>query len=109
MKRREFIHDLSHAAALSAFLPAFDLGFALNKSSVLNNTTDKGNILIIIKLNGGNDGLNTIVPLDQYGNLAQVRPHVILPESKLLPLDGTDLALHPNLKGLKALHNESTL
>lgn len=109
MKRREFIHDLSHAAALSAFLPAFDLGLGLRKSSMLNNTNEKGNILIIIKLNGGNDGLNTVVPLDQYGNLTQVRPHVILPENKILPLNGTELGFHPSLSGLKQLHDEKRL
>lgn len=109
MKRREFIHDLSHAAALSAFMPAFDLQNVLGKASMLDNTREKGNILIIIKLNGGNDGLNTVVPLDQYGNLTQVRPHVILPEKNILRLTKSDLGLHPSLSGLKSLYDENRL
>lgn len=109
MNRREFIHDLSHAAALSAFMPAFDLRSALSKASMLNSTTERGNILVIIKLNGGNDGLNTVVPLDQYGNLTQVRPHVILPENSILRLNRSELGLHPSLAGLKSLHDENRL
>ena len=106
MKRRDFIHDISHAAALGAVLPTFNIDWNTNSSNILNNTLDKGKILVLIRLNGGNDGLNTVIPLDQYSNLNKVRPHVIMPDNKLIQLGKNDLALHPSLADFKALSDE---
>ena len=64
----------------------------------------------MIKLGGGNDGLNTVVPLDQYSTLYNVRPQVVLPESSLLSLNGADeVALHPAMTGLRNLYNEGKM
>ena len=41
-------------------------------------------ILVIISLNGGNDGLNTIIPIDQYDNLVIQRPNILIPENQIL-------------------------
>lgn len=73
-------------------------------------TTDTDHVLVIIQLSGGNDGLNTLVPLDHYDRLQQGRPHVILPQSSLLPLDGNDtLAWHPALSGFRDLYDAGNL
>jgi uncharacterized protein (DUF1501 family) len=109
MKRRDFLHDISHAAALGALLPTFNMGWNLNHSNFLNSTIDRGKILVLIRLNGGNDGLNTVIPLDQYSNLNKVRPHVIMPENKLVQLGKSDLALHPSLADLKAFSDEKRM
>jgi len=107
MDRRKFIHDLSHAAALPSLFSSFSLdNFIFGSSSSISNTISKGNILIIINMNGGNDGLNTVIPLNQYSELNKVRPHVIMPESKLVQLGSNDLALHPALNDLKYLYDE---
>ena len=110
MRRRDFLHDISHAAALGAIAPNFNFNWFLNKKySLLNNTAEKGKILVLVQLQGGNDGLNTVIPLDQYGNLNKVRPHVIMPESKLVQLGKSDLALHPSLADLKILSDENRM
>ena len=110
MKRRDFIHKLSHAAASPFVLPPFvsDLRFA-HPNSILNNTAQQGNIIVLIKLNGGNDGLNTVIPLDQYAPLRNARPHVILPENRIISLGDHDLGLHPSLTNFKSLYDEGRM
>jgi len=44
------------------------------------------NILILIRLAGGNDGLSTIIPIEQYDTYANARPNIYIPESKVLKL-----------------------
>ena len=109
MKRRKFLHDLSHAAAFSAFIPSIGLDLGNKNYNLLNSTNSKGNILVIIKLFGGNDGLNTVIPLDKFSELNKVRPHVIMPENKLLNLNKSDLALHPSLSDFKAFSDEGRM
>lgn len=63
--------------------------------------------LIIIQLNGGNDGLSTVVPLDQYDLLQSCRPGLMMPSSGYLPLEGHDsLGFHPALEKMHHLHSE---
>ena len=104
MKRRDFLHGISHAAALGAIMPSLPINWSENE--LLNSTSFPGKILVIIRLDGGNDGLNTVIPLDQYSNLNLVRPHVIMPENKLVQLGKNDLALHPSLEDFKILSDE---
>lgn len=82
-------------------------GRALQKLLNLSNETDK--VLVLIFLEGGNDGLNTVVPLSSYSGMSQVRPHVILPENSILPVEGTDFGFHPSLSGFKSLYDEQRL
>ena len=110
MKRRDFLHNLSHLGAASLF--ASDLAFGSNLynfNSYLSNTLSSGKVLVLVKLNGGNDGLNTVVPLNQMSNLNNARPHVILPDNKIINLGEKDLGLHPELSGFKSLFDEKRL
>lgn len=71
-------------------------------------TTDTDHVLVIIQMTGGNDGLNTVIPLDQYDKLANLRQEVILPENKMLKI--TDkVALHPSLSGMRDLFDNGRL
>lgn len=106
MNRRNFLHNMAHLAAMPAFIPGMDL-FAQNE--LMSNTVAEGKILVILRFDGGNDGLNMVVPLDQYANLQQVRPTVILPENKILPIKGTSTGLHPAMAGLNNLMDEKRL
>jgi len=109
MKRRDFLHDIAHAAALGSLIPTFSLGWDSQNYSLFENTVETGKILVLIRLNGGNDGLNTVIPLDQYSNLTTVRPHVIMPENKLVSLGKNDLALHPSLSDFKVFSDEKRM
>lgn len=109
MKRRDFIHNFSHAVAAGAILPNFNYLEASKKYALLENTVDPGKILIVLNFSGGNDGLNMITPMNQYANLDKVRPHVIIPEKKLIQLGKNDLAFHPEFKDMKVLFDEKRL
>ena len=61
MKRRSFLHKLSHAAAAPIVLPnLLHQALAQQSGSFLSNTNEPGRILVLIKLDGGNDGLDVI-------------------------------------------------
>ena len=69
-----------------------------------------GRVLVIIQMNGGNDGLNTIVPLDKYTNLNNGRPNIILPQASVLPLNNNaTTGMHPALTELRDLYNNGKM
>jgi uncharacterized protein (DUF1501 family) len=84
--------------------PGFDSVFA---QASTNSASDK--MLVIIQLNGGNDGLNTVIPYKD-GRYYDARPTLAVPEEKILPLDGAaGLGLHPNLPSFKRFYDEGKL
>jgi uncharacterized protein (DUF1501 family) len=60
--------------------------------------------LVVVNLQGGNDGLNTVVP---YGDpqYYRVRPTINVAQGDVLRFDG-DLGLNPKLAGIKALYDQ---
>jgi len=63
--------------------------------------------LVLVTLYGGNDGENTVVPYHDPAYLAG-RPTLGHQANDVIPLD-SDLALHPNLHGLKTLWDRKQL
>lgn len=101
MNRRHFLRTSSVATiggfAVQGF--ASPLLQALRKSRAAEDRA-----LVIVQLFGGNDGLNTVIPLDQYGVLAQKRPYVLIPQGAVLPLAGLGATgLHPAMSGMQEL------
>jgi uncharacterized protein (DUF1501 family) len=63
-----------------------------------------GNILVLLELAGGNDGLNTVVPLG-HDDYLKARPTLAVSAKKALRVND-QLGLHPSLASLKALYDE---
>lgn len=97
ISRRKFI-QLSSLTTASMLVPQFLKAFARRESP------GEGKILIVVQLSGGNDGLNTVIPVrnDIY---YRSRPGLAIPRAEALALD-KDTGLHPALKGIKALYDE---
>ncbi|MCB0638597.1 MAG: DUF1501 domain-containing protein [Lewinella sp.] len=108
MKRRNFLQHTTQAVALPFLLNGFQVS-ALTRSHLfrsLNPENDR--VLVLVQLNGGNDGLNMVVPIDQYDGIMAVRENIALPENSVLPLTDTT-ALHPRMQGMQQLYQDGLL
>ncbi len=108
MNRRTFIKNTGAAVTLPVILNGLNVSVFAKPLlfSFANDAADR--VLVLIQLNGGNDGLNTIIPLDQYHNLYNARPEIIIPENKVIPITDT-LGLHPIMTSMKALYEDGHL
>jgi uncharacterized protein (DUF1501 family) len=111
MKRRSFIKNVPLAVVpfFSNKLFAAPLSLSMEEAAILNAATNEDRVLVVIQLDGGNDGLNTVLPLDQYTNLANARNNILIPQSSALQLGSYATGLHPSLTGLKTLFDEQKL
>jgi len=86
--RRSFLQALGLSGMSSMVLANTKIGFATNTQlATAVSAVENDNILLVIKLFGGNDGLNMIVPLAQYGVYADARPTIKVPENKVFKLN----------------------
>jgi uncharacterized protein (DUF1501 family) len=100
--RRDFLKSALHGSTLLALAPTVP-GFLARTARAARPEPD-GRILVVIQLDGGNDGINTVVPLADEG-YAKHRNLLRLPANQLLRV--TDAAaLNPALgDALKVLES----
>jgi uncharacterized protein (DUF1501 family) len=111
MKRRDFL-KLSTTASAMGLLP-LELR-AMLKSVNINSCDVSNRKLVLINLAGGNDGLNTTIPINDYDTYANLRPSIKISDSgsnSYLTLDNTLpdnqlIGLHPALTGFKSLYDK---
>ncbi|MCS6807986.1 MAG: hypothetical protein RML40_04830, partial [Bacteroidota bacterium] len=110
MNRRDFIRGAT-AVALPISLGGYTaraMGLSPMLESLAEMTALADRYLVLIQLAGGNDGINTVVPLDQMSEYNRLRSNIALPENRLLKL--TDrTALHPSMVGMKSLYDKGQL
>ena len=70
-------------------------------------STKKERTLVVIELNGGNDGLNTLVPYNN-GLYYDNRPGIGIPQQDVLPIDG-EFGFNPNMAEVKTLWDRGEL
>lgn len=85
--RRSFLQALGIAGSGSMMLGSnFLTASAPSPLTSAIAAAETDNILILIRLSGGNDGLSTVIPMEQYDAYANARPNIYIPESKVLKL-----------------------
>lgn len=107
--RRSFIQALGIAGSGSMMLGNQML--SASKASPLSialSQSDNENILVIIRLEGGNDGLNTIVPVYDYASYANLRPTIRHQENELLNLN-TDFAIPNYMNALESVWGDGQM
>ena len=109
MTRRQFIHQAS-ALGYSPFFVNGLVGRTFDNLALpaaLNQVSDR--CIVLIELKGGNDGLNSLIPLNQYDLYRGFRPRIGISDSgkgAFMALDNTQpetrkLGLHPSLGSFK--------
>ena len=100
MKRRDFIKRSIPIGAVPLYLSGMPVS-VMAESSSLSALTNSGSAsdrsLVLIFLDGGNDGINTLIPIDQYDILMRDgsggdskplrRPDLMIPENNILKID----------------------
>jgi uncharacterized protein (DUF1501 family) len=108
MKRRDFLKNAATAMVSIPFsMDGFRLfGLSSEHAPLANAANDK--ILVLIQLQGGNDGLATIYHAAQYANLNAVRGNIIIPESSILNFHN-EYGFHSVMQGMKDVWNMDAL
>jgi uncharacterized protein (DUF1501 family) len=126
MKRRIFLRNtaavflpslvqgLSFRAWASSPVPAAASSLLHAAGSSLLHAAARGanedRVVVLIQLNGGNDGLNTVIPLEYYDAYYKARSNIAIPQDKVLKLQGSDkTGLHPAMPELQQLYNTGNL
>lgn len=116
MKRRKFI-KLTSTASAAGLLP-IQLNTSFKFLNTLTNCDLSNRKIVLVDLAGGNDGLNTLIPLNVYSDYVNMRPTTHVASAAALNLNlidsslqGTnqDLALHPIMTGMFNLFDQDQL
>lgn len=73
----------------------------------VNPYAEQGNVLVLVQLQGGNDGLNTVVPFEN-DSYYQRRPAIAIPKDKVLKLTA-QLGLNPAMVAFQELYGNGQL
>jgi uncharacterized protein (DUF1501 family) len=112
MERRKFLKN-----SLAFVTPTIIGGnsiHVLTKHPLFNEealaTSNNDNVLVIIQLSGGNDGLNTVIPIGDYSKYYNARTNIAIPENKVLKIIGNDATgLHPSMTAMQNLFSDGKL
>ncbi|MFN7704322.1 MAG: DUF1501 domain-containing protein [Chryseotalea sp.] len=119
MKRRNFLKKLPITFSIPFTLANIPVNvMAENMLTRLARKATNDRVMIILQLHGGNDGLNSVIPVDQYELYYNARPNIAIPSKnsarKMIELDSTlplskQVALHPDMPHLKALYDQGRM
>jgi uncharacterized protein (DUF1501 family) len=120
MQRRNFLKNSLLVGTGKAFInnipmTMFGLSGSLLTESNCSSILDR--VLVLIRMEGGNDGLNTIIPVSQYNIYRNSRPNIAINETgtnAYIPVDNSlpdskKVGLHPAMVAFKDLYDAGKL
>ncbi len=113
MTRREFLYKGLTIVAMGSTAPSFLTRTALamaNPFDIAQVTSRPGvpddNVLVMVQMGGGNDGLNTVIPFNDDAYY-RARPRLAIPRNEIITLNG-ELGLHPRMAKFKELFDRGS-
>jgi uncharacterized protein (DUF1501 family) len=105
MKRRAFVSKALGIAILGGTMPAaFTRAAFAQALPVTGSSADPDNVLVVIQLSGGNDGLNTVVPYSDDAYF-KARPTIAVDAKTVLRINDR-IGLNPALGGMRDLYHD---
>jgi uncharacterized protein (DUF1501 family) len=102
LNRREFIRNAALGAAGATLAEPLVRRAATAQAAPAPDKT-----VVVVNLFGGNDGLNTVIPVDQYARYKKMRPTLGYDQAKLLKLgNAPTFAMSPGLASLYTLYGQ---
>ena len=114
MKRRNFLKIIPAAGVTPFVINGFSMRPFANRSMaglLASCDSVRERVLVLIQLKGGNDGMNTLIPIANYDRYMELRPTIGIAEDSCILLDSTlpgndQVALHPAMTGIKSLYDK---
>jgi len=106
LTRRQFLDTSMQSTSILSLASSIPC-FLTRSLQAAETKTNNGRILVVIELNGGNDGLNTVVPFTNE-NYQKYRTALRISESKVLKLN-PEIGLHPAMKDAAKLVEDGRL
>ncbi|RLD71504.1 MAG: hypothetical protein DRI98_04975 [Bacteroidetes bacterium] len=116
MKRRHFIRNVAYGSAAGITLGGVPMNLLAANSPMARLAADSANdkVLVFIQLHGGNDGLNTLIPISQYDDYYNLRPNIAIRHTgtrSYLNVDETvdenaQVGLHPDMLAFKEMYDQ---
>jgi uncharacterized protein (DUF1501 family) len=117
--RRDFLKKMPLALSIPFTIGGMPLRvMADNSLTRMAAASNNDRVLIILQMHGGNDGLNALIPVDDYELYYSKRPNIAIPAQNksrgFIPLDNTlplaqQVGLHPDMQALKALYDQASV
>ena len=115
--RRNFLKTLPAALSLPFTLGGIPMNLMAENALTRMARSSIGNdrVLIILQMHGGNDGLNCLIPVNDYELYYSKRANIAIPARnslrKYIPLDGTlapeaQVGLHPDMLAMKQMYDQ---
>lgn len=118
MKRRDFIRNIAASTAGTFTLAGTPVRILAGNTALkmAAAASDSENVLIFIQLHGGNDALNTLIPVDQYAVYHDIRANIAIPDhggdgKQYINVDenipvADQVGLHPAMIDFKELYDQ---